>query len=193
MPRMQVGHASSSHSSTNNNCMRPCVWSLADATAAAAEAAKVACSASLAAGGAASSSSSSAASTSKQPESTRVLDAVRSSLNCAICWSMAVVPIVIGTQGCGHVFCKHCLNRMMATQGRRQCPTCRRSFNASHLQPLLESSQVLRSLAAEITAECDECHLTMPYTKLGDHCGRECGNCHNLVPACQAKAHFGLQ
>lgn len=53
-------------------------------------------------------------------------------LKCPICLELMVVPV---TAGCGHSFCRSCVNRSVSSirTNASKCPVCRKTFNASIL------------------------------------------------------------
>lgn len=54
----------------------------------------------------------------------RVRDAARPELDCRVCYALLLEPV---TTGCGHTFCRACLQR--ALDDARYCPACRRALS----------------------------------------------------------------
>jgi hypothetical protein len=65
-------------------------------------------------------------------------------LECPVCLETMNDPHVL--PGCGHTFCKNCIERTAAGQRQLRCPTCRRTGRADGIQP----NYALRNLISDV-------------------------------------------
>ena len=65
-------------------------------------------------------------------EDNEIGDSFKNVLNCPICFNNTNDPnIIMEICGCGHIFCKNCLDYIEKNKKLSKCPTCKRDINVN--------------------------------------------------------------
>ncbi|CAI9623681.1 unnamed protein product, partial [Staurois parvus] len=103
---------------------------------------------------------------------------LRAELECPICLNIYTDPVMLG---CGHNYCRGCIDRVLDTQegsGGYSCPECREKFQE---RPALQKNRKLRNIVENFLSTqpepeesgvfCTYCiHAPVPAVKSCLHC-----------------------
>eukprot|EP00741_Cyanophora_paradoxa_P012456 tig00020610_g12035.t1 len=111
--------------------------------------------------------------------------ALEADLNCAICTSVFDEPVRLG---CGHTYCKPCLDELLKQS--TACPTCRHLIS----KEALEENKVVETKIRRMDTFCenknDGCEWTGPLWKRERHCrGCEYAKRQCRGPGCKKRVH----
>ena len=126
----------------------------------------------------------------------QALKKVEDQLTCAVCLDTFKQPKLLN---CFHVFCEHCLQRLVVQEGQGQlsicCPTCRRSTllspatsvsalqSAFHVYHLFEIQYSLKKMKEPTKVQCEKCtkRVSRPATDFCRDCGQFiCAKCVDI-------------
>lgn len=102
---------------------------------------------------------------------------------CGICMTIAddcMMCIPKGTDDCGHLFCKNCLDIWKKTNAQK-CPTCNAILDNVHS---VKSNWHQRAIAA-LKVKCDECDWEGEFGKKGINYFTHVKKCPNKISTCK--------
>ncbi len=105
------------------------------------------------------------------------LSKVEDQLSCPVCLEDYTNPRLLS---CFHVYCQHCLDRMVVQQGQLECPKCRRPTllpptgasglqAAFHVHHLFDIKDTLKKIKEPQKLACEKCTKTVEPLAFADN------------------------
>jgi len=109
------------------------------------------------------------------------VDAVPDDLQCGICFSAAIDPVV--TEDCGHLFCRECI--LTALERKKECPIDRLPLTVTDIRKDVRTLRRIHSLTVYCVNKKQNCTWSGAYSDLDRHVER----CEFATVKCPFSVH----